>query len=93
MNDLSPATLTQAPVASASAILVAAGLLLPSLERGQRIDSAALRMAMEAAFGASDASGIWDWKAAYDACEVATVLFLQKYGCLLYTSPSPRDCS
>ncbi|MCA0422372.1 MAG: methylase, partial [Proteobacteria bacterium] len=80
MNDLSPTTLAQAPVASASAILVAAGLLLPSLERGQRIDSAALRMAMEAAFGASDASGLWDWKAGYEACEAATVLFLRKYG-------------
>ena len=80
MNDLSPATLAQAPVASASAILVAAGLLLPSLERGQRVDSATLRMAMETAFGASDASGLWDWKAGYDACEAATVLFLRKYG-------------
>ncbi len=80
MNDLSPTTLAQAPVASASAILVAAGLLLPSLERGQRIDGAALRRAMEAAFGASDASGLWDWKAAYEACEAATVLFLRKYG-------------
>ncbi|OZA18770.1 MAG: hypothetical protein B7Y02_01195, partial [Rhodobacterales bacterium 17-64-5] len=80
MNDLSLATLAQAPVAPASAILVAAGLLLSSLERGQRIDSAALRMAMETAFGASDASGLWDWKAGYDACEAATVLFLRKYG-------------
>ena len=24
---------------------------------------------MEIAFGASDASGAWDWKTAYDACE------------------------
>jgi predicted RNA methylase len=80
MNDLSPATLAQAPVASASAILAAAGLLLPSLERGQRVESATLRAAMETAFGASDASGLWDWKAAYDACEAATVLFLRKYG-------------
>ncbi|MDO9640327.1 MAG: strawberry notch family protein [Pseudotabrizicola sp.] len=80
MNDLSPATLAQAPVAPASAILIAAGLLLPSLERGQRIDGATLRTAMETAFGASDASGLWDWKAGYDACEAATVLFLRKYG-------------
>src|SRR3546814_13989632 len=35
---------------------------------------------MEAAFGASDATGAWDWKSAYEACEVATVLFLRKYG-------------
>lgn len=80
MNDLSPATVAQAPVAPASAILVAGGLLLQSLERGQRIDSATLRAAMETAFGASDASGLWDWKAGYDACEVSTVLFLRKYG-------------
>ena len=80
MNDLSPATLAQAPVASASAILSAAGLLLPSLERGQRVNGATLRVAMETAFGASDASGLWDWKAGYDACEAATVLFLRKYG-------------
>jgi hypothetical protein len=79
MNDFSPANLAQAPVASASAILAAAGLLLSSLERGQRVDAATLRTAMETAFSASDASGLWNWKAGYDACEVATVLFLRKY--------------
>ena len=35
---------------------------------------------METAFGASDATGAWDWKTAYDACEAATVLFLRKFG-------------
>src|SRR3546814_19759903 len=30
--------------------------------------------------GASDATGAWDGKSAYEACEVATVLFLRKYG-------------
>ena len=35
---------------------------------------------MEAAFGASDASGAWNWKTAYDACEAATILFLRRYG-------------
>ena len=39
-----------------------------------------LRGAMEAAFGASDATGAWNWKTAYDACEAATVLFLRRYG-------------
>jgi predicted RNA methylase len=58
----------------------AARLLLPHLERGQRIDAIALRAAMERAFGGSDAAGVWDWKAAYDACEAATVLFLRKFG-------------
>ena len=54
--------------------------LLPHLQRGQRIDAAALRAAMDSAFGGSDSEGAWDWKTAYDACEAATVLFLRKFG-------------
>lgn len=89
MNDLSPATTAQAPVApppvlTAPCILTAAEALLPHLERGRRVDSTMLRMAMESAFGASDASGLWDWKDAYEACEVATVLFLRKFGRALF---------
>ena len=38
------------------AIFAAAGLLLPHLERGDRVDAATLRSAMETAFGASDAT-------------------------------------
>ncbi|MDB2694642.1 hypothetical protein N9Y45_04250, partial [Erythrobacter sp.] len=38
---------------TASRVFAAAGLLLPHLEHGQRVDAAALRAAMEAAFGAS----------------------------------------
>jgi predicted RNA methylase len=63
------------------------------LERGRRIDSTVLLAAMESAFGASDAAGAWDWKTAYDACEVATVLFLRKYGTALFRksgSPASR---
>ncbi|RBP78316.1 strawberry notch-like protein [Rhodobacter sp. 140A] len=82
MNISSPVT---DPVTQpAPAILAAAHLLLSHLERGQRVDAAILRSAMETAFGASDASGAWDWKLAYEACEVATVLFLRKYGKALF---------
>jgi len=63
-----------------SAVVRAARQLLTDLERGRRIDAAVLRGATEAAFGASDATGAWNWKIAYDACEVATVLFLRKFG-------------
>jgi len=63
-----------------AAILAAAYSLFPHLERGQPVDAAMLRGAMEAAFGASDTSGAWDWKTAFEACEAATVLFLRKYG-------------
>ena len=91
MNSLSPITAAEAaPFSLASApghsgaVFSAAQNLLPRLERGQRVDAEILRAAMEAAFGASDASGAWDWKLAYDACEAATVLFLRKYGKVLF---------
>jgi predicted RNA methylase len=92
MNDLSPIPADPAaslpPVVPHSnapgAILAAAQQLVPHLERGQRIDAAILRAAMEAAFGASDTSGAWDWKTAYDSCEAASVLFLRKYGRALF---------
>jgi len=93
MNILSPVALPAAPVTRAPPILAVALQLLDHLERGQRIDAAILRAAMEAAFSASDTSGAWDWKAAYEACEVATVLFLRKYGKALFrkaTSPAAR---
>ena len=78
----SPAT---PPLPDHSASIFAAGeLLLPRLEQGQAISTAQLRQAMEAAFGASDASGVWNWKQAYEACETATVLFLRKYGPALF---------
>jgi len=63
-----------------TALVHAARLILPHLERGQRVDAPTLRAAMEAAFGGSDADGAWDWKTAYDACEAATVRFLRKFG-------------
>jgi hypothetical protein len=84
MNISSPVTDPVTPLAAAPAILAAAHLILPHLERGQRVDAAILRGAMETAFGASDATGAWDWKLAYEACEVATVLFLRKYGKALF---------
>ena len=63
-----------------SAAIRAARQLLTDLERGHRIDATVLRTAMEAAFGASDADGAWNWKTAYDVCGAAIVLFLPKFG-------------
>src|SRR4029077_1896910 len=74
----------------ASAVVKAARQLLADLERGRRVDAAVLRNAMEAAFAASDATGAWNWKTAYDACEAATVLFLRRYGAAMWaTAASP----
>ncbi len=86
-TSISAAAVAAAPLSAASssvtkvgAIARAAHDLLLHLERGQRIDAPVLRMAMENAFGTSDADGGWDWKRAYDACEAATVLFVRKFG-------------
>jgi len=57
-----------------------AGALQPDLAQGFQIDALRLRLEMEHAFGGSDAEGAWDWKLAYEAGEVALVLFLRKFG-------------
>jgi predicted RNA methylase len=75
----------------ASAVLRAARQLLTDLERGCRIDAGVLRNAMQAAFGASDATSAWNWKTAYDTCEAATALFVRRCGAAMRakaTSPA-----
>jgi hypothetical protein len=74
----------------ASAILAVAEALQPDLAQGFQIDALRLRLEMERAFGGSDADGAWDWKLAYEAGEVALVLFLRKFGrALLARAGSP----
>jgi predicted RNA methylase len=68
------------PEKTAASIIAAAHDLLGYLSAGRRIDAPAIRTAMQSAFGASDASGAWDWKTAYEAVEVAQLLFLRRYG-------------
>jgi len=97
-TSVSVAATAAAPLSVASSSETKAGAiarvaldLLVHLEHGQPIDAPVLRMAMENAFGASDADGGWDWKTAYDACEAATVLFLRKFGpamCARAASPA-----
>ena len=69
-----------APSSAAPRLLAAAETILPLLEAGQPFDTGQLRAAMISAFGATDAEGGWDWKAAYDACEGAQILLLRAYG-------------
>ena len=76
----------------ALAIIAATQDLLGHLAAGRRIDSSAIRTAMQSAFGASDASGAWDWKTAYEAVEVAQVLFMRRYGPAIHArSADPFD--
>jgi predicted RNA methylase len=74
---------TPAANAKAACLLAAAHQLVSTLGQGRAVDAACLRAAMTAAMGASDAEGAWDWKAAYDACEAAQILFLRKYGAVM----------
>ncbi len=64
---------------SPAAIVEAGTRLADALAQGRAIDTAALRAAMEAACGGSDAEGFWLWKDAYEAGEVAQILFLRRF--------------
>ncbi|HQV03469.1 MULTISPECIES: strawberry notch family protein [unclassified Novosphingobium] len=68
------------PEQTAHFIIEAAQDLLGHLAAGRRIDSNAIRTAMQSAFRGSDAGGAWDWKTAYEAVEVAQLLFMRRYG-------------
>ena len=92
MTYLAPVT-PPVPVPSrdpAPAIVAVAEALQADLAQGFQIDALRLRLEMERAFGGSDADGAWDWKLAYEAGEVALVLFLRKFGrALLARAGSP----
>src|SRR5260370_2595092 len=75
-----PLFLRQAPPDKVSGLIHAATLLAQLLGQGRALDSRALRSAMEAAFGGTDAEGAWLWKDAYEALQAAHSLFLRKFG-------------
>jgi len=76
---------------TARAIHQAAASLLPFLEQGKPITTAALRASMTESFGGTDAQGFWIWKDAYEALEAAQVLFLHRFGpAILSRSASPE---
>ena len=68
---------------TAHRLVVAANSLLQHFETGKLIDAKMLRAAMEDAFAASDTSGAWVWKDAYDAVEIAQVMMIVRYGALM----------
>ncbi|MER8579467.1 strawberry notch family protein [Mesorhizobium sp. M1423] len=81
----------QDAIDTAQAIHQAAVRLLPFLEQGEPVTTAALRTAMTTSFGSSDAQGFWVWKDAYEALEVAQVLFLRRFGpAILSRSTTPQ---
>jgi hypothetical protein len=85
-----PAPVVPLAANPAPAIVAVAEALQPDLAQGLQIDALRLRREMEHAFGGSDADGAWDWKLAYEAGEVALILFLRKFGrALLARAGSP----
>ncbi|MGO4560172.1 strawberry notch-like NTP hydrolase domain-containing protein [Mesorhizobium sp. 2RAF21] len=75
----------------AAVILRAAKLLLLPLEGGRAISTNVLAAAMSSSFGGTDAEGFWVWKDAYEALEVAQILFMRKFGpAILTRSASPQ---
>lgn len=85
-----PAPIVPLAANPAPAIVAVAEALQPDLAKGLQIDALRLRREMEHAFGGSDATGAWDWKLAYEAGEVALILFLRKFGrALLARAGSP----
>lgn len=75
----------------AQAVYQAGMLLLPFLEQGQPVTTAALRTAMTTSFGGTDALGFWIWKDAYEVLEAAQVLFLRRFGpTILSRSKTPQ---
>ena len=73
-----------------SPLFRAAVELSGTLAQGRALDARTLRSAMEAAFGGSDAAGVWNWKLAYDAGEAAALLFLRKFGPAMHARAGSR---
>jgi len=70
---------------NAEALIKTGHVILGHLERGIKLDTKDLRPIMTEMFGGSDTTGAWDFKLAYEACEIAQILFLRKYGRALLT--------
>lgn len=64
-------------------LVAAAWVLALSLAKGRQLDARVLRTTLQDAFGASDAEGAWTWKDAYEAAELAQVLFLRRHSATL----------
>jgi len=84
---LTPVPFVTPFVPAASALIAVAEALLPTLAQGEAVDARALREAMTITFGGSDAEGLWAWKDAYDACEIAQLLFLRRFGPAMRAKP------
>lgn len=61
-------------------LVAAAWVLATHLTKGRPLDARLMRLTMQGAFRASDAEGAWNWRDAYEAAELAQVLYLRRHG-------------
>ncbi|HKP33451.1 MAG TPA: hypothetical protein VJT70_01560, partial [Sphingomicrobium sp.] len=78
------------PVAGAALHVDVARALLEDLRGGDAIDRGRLRQLFEQATGRTDASGAWSMRQAYDALELAQVLYILDAKCPL-VAPDPGE--
>ena len=69
-----------------------ATILADNLTQSQIPTRHALRKLMTASFGASDAQGAWSMRQAYDALEIALILFLRRGNSGIASSGDPTAC-
>ncbi|TBY87040.1 class I SAM-dependent methyltransferase, partial [Rhizobium leguminosarum bv. viciae] len=74
----------------AGALMDAGSQITPLLEQGKVLTTADLRQIITEVFGGSDAEGVWIWKEAYEATEIAQVLFLHKFRAIVSGTRSPE---
>ncbi|MFZ5700787.1 MAG: strawberry notch-like NTP hydrolase domain-containing protein [Pseudomonadota bacterium] len=75
----------------ADKLLSVARRLADTLARSGSVTRQSLKREMVAAFGASDADGVWSMRDAYDAIETAQVLLLGCNDCSLRNSSDPHE--
>lgn len=65
-------------VSRTDGLIAAAWVMAVQLGKGRALDARLLRTIMQDTFRASDADGVWQWRDAYEAAELAQVLYLRR---------------
>lgn len=73
-------------------LVAAAWVLATHLSKGRALDARLMRLTLQGVFRGSDAEGAWNWRDAYEAAELAQVLYLRRHGSsILGTHVPPQE--